>query len=143
MKNKTQARVTALQEKLLHASRSLVTLRVRGEAAKQTEVTLKLEASRREAEQREIIDSCVRVRYHTCMICHVMSQKAASVGRFVKSLLALIANIHFPCCCGCKEGVRGAVHTHCCSKHHRLRESGLLLPVSPRVHREGKIFVHL
>jgi len=46
--------VAVLHEKVLEASRSLLALRARGEAADKMEATLKLEGSRREAErQRE------------------------------------------------------------------------------------------
>lgn len=45
--------MSALQDKVSQAKRSLAEQRGRGEAVKQMEKTLKLEADRREAEQRE------------------------------------------------------------------------------------------
>lgn len=55
----TQARVTALQEKVCQTKRSLTEQRARGDAAKQAEKTLKLEADHREAEQRETMRKMV------------------------------------------------------------------------------------
>lgn len=88
--------MAALQEKVLHASRSLATLRARGEAAKQAEATLKLEAGRREAEQREKSVVCDIIQLVTsCRItlCYSLVQEAASGASFLQRLAVALSSM--------------------------------------------------